>query len=156
MYIASQILIATLTTTPATDGVRDVCDIVDRRTGTPTICKPYKQGAPVFDANVCCAGSTCFPSTSGQCQSGESLCYCGLGEQKPTGEVVCYFEVPNYCDVHPCGTSVTPAPQEGSICCNEGICWEDQTGSNNCEVDDIYWCSNGVSNPDGTITCFDD
>jgi len=155
MYIASQLLIATLTTTPAVDGVRDLCDVVHRKTGTPTICKPHKEGAPIYNANVCCSGSTCFPTSSGRCQSGESLYYCGLGEQIPTGEVACYFEVPEYCDLHPCRSSITPPPLEIPLCCNEGVCWEHQTGANDCELQDLFWCAEGVSNADGTVTCLE-
>jgi hypothetical protein len=154
MNTATQLLIAILMTTPATDGVRDLCDVVHRLTGAPTICKPHKEGAPVYDANVCCAGGTCF-ATSGSCQDGEVLYYCGLGKPLPRKEVECYFEVPNYCDVHACMSSLTPPPQEIPICCSQGLCWE-STSAKDCELNDIYWCSSGVSNPDGTITCLDE
>src|SRR5690606_1316021 len=155
MYIASQLLIATLTTTPAVDGVRDLCDVVHRKTGTPTICKPHKEGAPIYNANVCCSRSMCFPTSRGRCQSGESLYYCGLGEQNPAGAVDCYFEVSEYCDVFPSTPMISPPPMENSICCHDGLCWPD-TGPADCEVTDIYFCYSGMSNADGTITCLDE
>lgn len=157
MNIVIQLLIASLSTTPAAvAGVADLCDVVHRRTGVPTICKPHEEGAPVYNANVCCAGRTCFPSSSSGCKGREVLYYCELGEQQVTGEVDCYFEIPSYCEVYPCATSVTPPPLEMSLCCNEGVCWEHRTGNNDCELDDLYWCTSGMSNADGTITCLDE
>ena len=155
MYIANKLLIATITTiVPAMTGANDLCGVVDRVTGTPTICEPHKQGAPIYDAEVCCAGSTCYPAGGG-CQGGEVLYYCSLGEVTPTGEVACYFEVPEYCDVFPCQPTVAPPPLNIPICCNQGVCWE-HVFPNDCEVNDIKWCSSGVSNSDGTITCLDE
>jgi hypothetical protein len=155
MFIATQLLIASLNTTPAMTGVGDLCDVVDRRTGTPTICEPHKEGAPVYNANVCCAGSTCFPTSAGGCSSGESLYYCGLGEQTSTGTVSCYFEVPDYCNVYSCGTGVAPYPWEGGICCQYDYCLEITPYSAPCPPEDIYYCSSLVSNADGSVTCVD-
>jgi hypothetical protein len=156
MNIATQLLITTLITSPASTGVRDLCEVVHRETGVPTICQPHKQGAPVYDAEVCCAGGSCFAATGSACQAGEVLYYCGLGHDLVAGETACYFEVPSYCDLFACDRSYSPTPQEGTICCNQGICWEYQVGTNGCEIGDIYWCGDGITNPDGTVTCLDD
>lgn len=156
MYIATQLLIASINITPAMAGVPDLCDIVDPSTGTPTICAPHKEGAPIYKANVCCTGSTCFPTVRNRCPSGQSLYYCGLGEQAPTGAVDCYFEVPDYCDVHICPSMVAPFPWESEICCQWGYCFEITPYSDPCHIDDIYSCGDLVSNADGSVTCVDD
>jgi hypothetical protein len=156
MNIATQLLITTLITSPASTGVRDLCEVVHRETGVPTICQPHKQGAPVYDAEVCCAGGSCFAASYSACREGEVLYYCGLGEDLVTGEVACYFEVPSYCDVFACDLAVAPHPQQGSMCCNQGICWNYRPSGNDCEIGDLYWCNSGMSNADGTVTCLDD
>jgi hypothetical protein len=155
MSIAIKLLLTILTTTtPTSVEVHDLCDVVHRETEAPTICQPHEEGAPVFDANVCCAGRSCFKTTAG-CQTGESLYYCELGEASATGEVSCYFEVQSYCDVHPCVVEYVPFPQKGSICCSQGICWDHVIGSDSCELNDIYFCGSVVCNADGTVTCID-
>jgi hypothetical protein len=156
MPIPTSLLITILTTTPATDGVRDLCDVVDRLTGTPTICRPHPEGAPIYDGNVCCVGSACVPASGGQCRERETLYHCQLGELTTTGPVACWFEVPEYCDVFACESQIAPPPHAGTICCNQGVCWSYQVGTNNCELGDIFWCTSGVTNLDGTVTCLDD
>jgi hypothetical protein len=156
MYIATQLLIASLNTTPAMTGVPDLCDIVDPSTGTPTICKPHKEGAPIYNANVCCTGNACIPTSSSRCPSGRSLYYCGLGEQTPTGAVNCYFEVPDYCEVHACPMGIATVPWEAEICCQWDWCLEIGVYSDLCPIEDIYSCASLVSNPDGSVTCVDD
>jgi hypothetical protein len=70
--------------------------------------------------------------------------------------VSCYFEVPDYCDVFPCAPGFQTWPQAYDMCCPPGQdCWHTDEFSNDCEIEDIYWCSDGVSNQDGTVTCFD-
>lgn len=139
MYIATQLLIASINITPAMAGVPDLCDIVDPSTGTPTICAPHKEGAPIYKANVCCTGSTCFPTVRNRCPSGQSLYYCGLGEQAPTGAVDCYFEVPDYCDLHPCEVSFSPPIWEDTICCHWGVCTAVTLNSSECPIEDLYY-----------------
>jgi hypothetical protein len=34
-----------------------------------------------------------------------------------------------------------------------GVCWPIE-GTNDCEGGEILWCDEGVSNEDGTVTCF--
>ncbi|MFO7564964.1 MAG: hypothetical protein R6X02_20130 [Enhygromyxa sp.] len=156
MNITTKLLIATLTTTPAADGVRDLCDVVHRKTGSPTICKPHKEGAPIYDAQVCCSGSSCFPAPRGRCGSDERLYYCGLGEQVSTGEVDCYFEVPDYCDVHRCPSQIAPHPWGAVVCCQYNWCLEVTVyWPHACAPDDLYFCASLVSNVDGSVTCVD-
>jgi hypothetical protein len=69
--------------------------------------------------------------------------------------VSCYFEVPDYCDVFPCAPGFQTWPQANLMCCHAGDCWNHDDGANDCEVEDVYWCGDGVTNQDGTVTCFD-
>ncbi|NJK31082.1 MAG: hypothetical protein HC927_00970 [Deltaproteobacteria bacterium] len=134
-----------------TDVAPDACSVTHRQSGYPTICEPHPFGAPVYAQTICCAGGTCFPSAGG-CQDGEQLFGCELGDVDETGRAHCYFEVPEYCDVHTC------PPGEGGwatyLCCMGDVC-ELQPGWAEC-MGKILWCYNGVSNDDGTVTCLDD
>ena len=146
-------LFATLTATSGQPS--DLCDIVYTDTGRPVFCEPHPDGAPRWDKAVCCNDAGCVASRSGSCSTGRKAYYCELGEVWASGEVSCYFEVPDYCDVFPCAPGFQTWPQAAGMCCNEGVCWNSDGSSNDCEMDDIYWCNDGVSNQDGTVTCFD-
>ena len=157
MYITLELLLSIIPfITPTTETVRDLCDVVYRTTGTPVLCQPHRYSAPVLDAEVCCAGKSCFRATAGQgCEDGESRYYCELGEVRSTGEVSCFFEVPDFCEAFSCPQGYQAPPLETYMCCNNGVCWTILSGSNGCELGDIYWCYSGVTNEDGTVTCFD-
>jgi hypothetical protein len=136
----------------------DRCDIVYSDTGRPIFCEPH-SAPPRWDAAVCCSDAGCVPAKSGACSSGLQAQYCELGKLSGDGSVRCYFEVPDYCDVFDCEPSleVQLDPQAYGMCCPEGgPCWPTAGGLNDCEVDDLIWCNNGCTNPDGTTTCFDD
>lgn len=149
MYIAAKILLTYLAPLTAPD----LCDVVHPYTGTPTICTPHEDGAPVYDADVCCTDGTCTPTTTtGKCVTGQKRFYCELGEIDALGIVSCYFEVPNYCDVFPCGLEVGISPQEDTICCVYGIC---TPYSDVCEAANVYHCNSVQDNGDGTVTCLD-
>jgi hypothetical protein len=156
MFIKIQVLLtlfATLTLT--SKGPSDLCDIVYTDTGRPILCEPHRDGAPVYDDTVCCDDYSCVPARDGACAVGESF-YCELGEVwEASGEVSCYFEVPDYCDVFPCAPGFQSQPQSVTMCCSQGICWSTYPGANDCELDDIFWCQDGVTNEDGTATCLD-
>ena len=147
-------LFATLTPTSAAP--RDLCDLVYTDTGKPILCQPHRDGAPSYDDTVCCSERSCVPARKGSCLA-ENLFFCELGELEATGEVSCYFEVPDYCDVFPCASEpgFQPQPIREPMCCHEGVCWPTSAGANDCELEDILWCQSGVSNPDGTVTCLD-
>ena len=72
-----------------------------------------------------------------------------------TNEVSCFVEVPNYCDLYPCKPGYSPHPQPYMMCCQYGVCWHYTTGGD-CTYGDISWCSSGVTNEDGTVTCLDE
>jgi Tfp pilus assembly protein PilW len=158
MSITIKLLLSFITTTsPTTADIRDLCDIVDRETGIPLRCELHREGAPVFNGNVCCSATSCVPASS-TCTAA-SLYFCELGEQHADGRVSCYVEVPSYCEVFACPSApggFQPQPIETAMCCSQGICWHTVSGSADCEFDDIYYCGSGVTNADGTVTCLDD
>jgi hypothetical protein len=155
MLIKLQVLLTFFATLPPTSGSPpDLCDVVYTDTGKPILCEPHRDGAPVYDDTVCCEGRTCVPARGGLCAVGKPF-YCELGEVRPTGEVSCYFEVPEFCEVFPCKPGFQTQPQANPMCCYEGVCWNLFGDGYDCEIQDIYWCDDGVTNQDGTITCFD-
>ena len=157
MSIKIQVLLSLFATLTSSSGAPpDLCDIAYTDTGRPIFCEPHRDGAPVYDDTVCCDGHSCIPSRQGSCAvETRAPYYCELGEVKATGEVSCYFEVPDYCEAFPCAPGFQSHPQRAFMCCNAGICWNTFTDSNDCEPKDIFWCQDGVTNPDGTMTCFD-
>ena len=154
MNITTLLLLA-LFSTPLLGEVEDLCDITNPDTDTPVRCEPHQDGAPIYDEPVCCDAASCYRSDGGWCPDSLQSYYCELGEVLASDEVACYFEVADYCDVFPCAPSYQTLPQSYSMCCNQGICWHYISGSGECELLDIYWCSDGVSNMDGTVTCLD-
>jgi hypothetical protein len=146
-------LFATLTAPTVKLG--DVCNLVHTNTGTPVLCEPHPDGAPRYDGTVCCNGDTCIKGDAGTCLADRKPYYCELGQLWASGEVSCYFEVPAYCDVFPCAPSFQTWPQANDMCCHDGECWTPNTELSDCEIEDIYWCDDGVTNQDGTVTCFD-
>jgi hypothetical protein len=153
MYIAAKILLTYLAPLLAAPTAPDLCDVVHPVTGTPEICVPHEDGAPVYDADVCCTDGTCTPARGGTCVTGQKRFYCELGEVNALDVVSCYFEVPNYCDVVPCELDVGGAPQEAKICCEFGICTLYASGS--CDAANVYHCNSVQNNADGTVTCLD-
>ena len=150
------ITIITLFGTLSGTGLPNVCDSTNPDTGTPILCDPYHAEAPVWDDTVCCDNNNCtVPNALGQCPADRKARYCEFGEQWADNSVSCYFVVPNVCDVFPCEPGFNPWPEQNTMCCYEGICWHLWADDNDCEVWDIYWCSDGVTNQDGTVTCFD-
>lgn len=155
MTIITLIIVAATSTAPG-QPLADLCDLAYTSTGTPTFCEPHPDGAPHYDDTVCCDTQGCVIARAGSCDEKRKPYYCELGEVWASGEVTCYFEVPSYCDVFPCEPGFQTWPQELYLCCYEGICWELSPSGDNCEPLNIYWCQDGVSNPDGTITCLDE
>ena len=157
MFTITTLLLTLFATGPSLWGTAgDLCGIVHPDTGTPLRCSPHPEGAPLYDGTVCCNDTTCFESEGGPCFDGEVLYSCELGKVSASKEVTCFFEVPTYCEVFPCDPGYQTQPQANGMCCVNGICWniyDDDPGS--CEVQDIYWCDDGVTNLDGTVTCFD-
>lgn len=150
--ITQHIILSLMTLSP------DVCEVVARETQTPTICQPHLEGtAPTLDEDICCAGGQCYALGSG-CGSTETQYYCALGTIDVTGEATCYWEVPNACDAqhYTCEQTINPPPSEEKVCCpaSEDVCWPFESPSQ-CDVGDVFICLNGVTNTDGTVTCFE-
>lgn len=153
MYIATKVLLTFLSTFSSPD----LCDVVHERTGEPTICSPHAEGAPVYDAEVCCQGSSCVAAT-GECATPQKRFYCELGEINAAGLVSCYWEVPHYCDVYECDDQleIDILPQNAKLCCPDGQpCTILVPEQGNCLPEDIFICDNVVSNGDGTVDCVD-
>jgi len=155
MSIITQTIFTLFAIVGPSTGLIDLCDVVHPDTGTPTLCEAHPEGAPRYDDVVCCDDAVCFEQDTRGCLDGEQPYYCELGDVSTTGVVSCYFEVPSYCDVFPCAPGYQTQPEGAFMCCNGGVCWTIYPSSGDCELDDIYWCDDGVSNEDGTVTCFD-
>jgi hypothetical protein len=151
MYIATQVLLTFLSTFTAPD----LCDVVDETTGTPTICIPHADGAPVYNADLCCRDGKCVPKIGDACITGQKRFYCELGEVDAVGKFSCYFEVPNYCDVFPCELEINSPEQEETICCVNGICTPYIGSAGTCDEANVYQCESVKENPDGTVECLD-
>ena len=119
--------------------------------------------APVLDAEVCCnieadTASCWLPNREGNCKMG-SKWYCEHGEELASG-VVCYRPYPDACELGYCVQTPTlpPEVQEDLLCCNPGACQGIAPADMmDCEGlgGTITWCHDGMSNVDGTVTCFD-
>lgn len=155
MFSTSQILITLIAMISMDNAsIPDLCDTVSPRTGTPSRCEPHYAGAPLFDDLACCDTDSCRPLSGSDCDTDEKLVYCELGELHSTGELSCYFEVPNYCDISPCDAWIGIRPEPGYVCCNSlGGCWP--AYHDECFMENIFWCDFGTSNNDGSMTCYD-
>jgi hypothetical protein len=151
MYIAAKILLSYFASLSAPD----LCDVVNTSTGSPTICRPHAEGAPVYNGDVCCTGSSCVKPIQGACPAPKQRFYCELGRVTMVG-VICYFEVPDYCTVFPCELDIKAGidPQEDTICCENGDC-ESYGGGGTCLPENVYHCNALQDNGDGTVTCLD-
>ena len=154
MNVITHLLLALFTIPALGEGLENLCDIVDPDTGVPTRCELHPDGAPVLDEAVCCNASSCYESEDGWCPDVLQPYQCDLGVVLASKEVRCYVEVPSYCELFPCHPGYQPQPESYMMCCNQGVCWHFNHGDA-CELDDLFWCGDGVSNEDGTVTCFD-
>lgn len=146
--------VATTIAPAATSGPPDLCGILDQY-GDPVRCNAVGPGmAPLWDNQVCCDARRCWaPSTTG-CYSGTRTYYCENAVlDAASGRIDCVYEVPSYCEVHPCGPGdITAPPLENAICCHDVGCYDHEGGP--CGGIEV-WCGKGVSNEDGTVTCLD-
>ena len=160
-----------LTTSP------DLCaDVYVDATGQPytdavgqtwsRFCEWTGPSAPVLDLEVCCdiSGDDAWcslPDGNGRCSTG-SKAYCEYGEVTAANGVVCYQPFPSICEFGFCGDVLPPegGPVEAATCCwANGACVEIETTVDivSCGLLGGYsgYCDEGVTNDDGTITCFD-
>jgi hypothetical protein len=168
-------LLTTLLTTFATQSPELCEDVYLDATGAPLTdafgqtysryCEWTGPEAPIWDADVCCTidddGAHCSqPLTSGRCETGLKM-YCEYGAALGDGGVICYQPFPSMCDAGLCveAPDSPPPTQAGLACCSDGgPCYP-------LADDDILdcidgggygiFCHDGMSNTDGTITCYD-
>lgn len=138
----------------STGGLPDLCAELDEY-GDPLRCNAVGPGmAPLWDDKACCDGRRCYaPSSTGACWTGTHAYWCESAVLDATGALDCVYEVPSYCDVHPCGPGdLTAPPLKHAICCHDVGCYDHEGGL--CGGVEV-WCGKGVSNEDGTVTCLD-
>lgn len=128
-------------------------------TSIPSACTYTGPDAPVLDATVCFGsafGIRLMGSSS--CPTGSWPYYLDYGEviDPITNQVTAYIPLDDACD-HPgiCVDGPPPAGAEPFIMC----CTGNQSGSETCAHGascggTIYYCEDGVCEPDGTVTCF--
>ncbi len=134
---------------------RDLC------TSVPTECEYTGPDAPVLAENVCWSRSTSTATlmTGATCPTGSWPYAVKYGVVDPlSGIVTSFVPLDNACSrpglCQP-GNLAPPNTTTGAMCCVEGICWP-LAGTNGCEGGELLLCLNGVSNDDGTVTCFDE
>jgi hypothetical protein len=169
------IILSTLLSTFST-AVPNLCDYVHLdASGTPItdsvgqtlsrFCKWTGPDAPVWNANVCCTfdanGAACTKTNSrGSCSTGKKH-YCEHGEAV-AGGVICYQPFPSMCDAGLCidAPEIIPEAQMSSTytaCCMtiDGPCHLiEALAVFDCEGE-ILACNYGMSNPDGSVECWD-
>jgi hypothetical protein len=125
-------------------------------------CQWTGPNVPVLDSDVCCvldedSAACTLPNRYGRCSVGVKR-YCKYGQASSAG-VVCYQPFQDACQAGFCVQmpEVPPPVQADLACCNGGGCVPIATQElDECEeTGTITWCSDGVTNDDGTITCFD-
>ncbi|KIG18203.1 hypothetical protein DB30_01707 [Enhygromyxa salina] len=120
--------------------------------GYPLYCELTGPDAPWWDDEVCCSGAKCVEVGTAGCPDDLQKYSCRHAEIDTRGQVTCLFEVPSYCDDHSCPAGFQPQPQSMVICCYAEGCFD---STDIYCYGDAYWCDSGVSNLDGTVTCFD-
>ncbi len=133
---------------------QDLCSSV------PTACEYTGPTAPVLAVNVCWFRSTSTTKlmTGATCPTGSASYFVKYGLVDPLSQVVTGFvplqdacTVPGLCSA---GYLAPPTTQEAPMCCAGDVCWP-HVGGTPCEGELLY-CSNGVTNEDGTVECFDE
>ncbi len=137
---------------------KDAHAYADLCSSIPGECEYTGPTAPVLAANVCWSRttSTARLMTGATCPSGSFAYFLKYGVVDPFTSIVTGFVPLNdACDVGLCAPSyLAPANTwPGVMCCIEGVCWPGD--GSHCEGE-LLFCSNGVSNEDGTVECFDE
>ncbi len=133
---------------------RDLCSSV------PSACEYSGPSAPVLAVDVCWsrATSTSTLMTGATCPTGSWPYAVKYGLVDPLSLVVTGFvpledacSRPGLCSpgyLAPVGT------WSEAMCCIDGNCWPHHT-IGGCEGE-LFYCSNGATNDDGTVECFDE
>lgn len=138
---------------PYTDSIGQTLSLYCRWTG---------PDVTVLDSDICCvldqnSAACTLPDSNGRCSIGVKR-YCEYGQANSAG-VVCYQPFQDACAAGFCVKmpELPPPTQADLACCNPGGCVPIATDQQDeCEESGtITWCFDGVSNADGTVTCFD-
>lgn len=129
-------------------------------TSIPSACMYTGPDAPQLNANVCYGSALGIRLMGGgSCPTGSWPYYVAHGEvvNPVTNAVAAYIPLDDACD-HPgiCVDGPPPGGAQPFIMC----CTGNQSGSETCINGatcggTIYYCNDGVCEPDGTVTCFD-
>jgi len=154
----------TLSALPANASSPDRCATLGSD-GYPALCEPIAEDlAWYWDGEVCCDAAGCELLTTRACATGTQTYSCEYATVDVFGNATCQFVVPRYCELNQDCRSTAELPEtlppqytwgpfESAICCfNTGDCYPPEGGP--CGGF-LTWCDNGVSNSDGTVTCFD-
>ena len=124
-------------------------------TSVPSACEYVPNvNVPVLNANVCYSSTGLKLKGTASCPTGSWPYYVDYGEvvNPITNAVEAYIPLDNACDV--AGLCLEYAPHSGGqsapMCCDEEYTCYPTTGCGGT----IWWCHDGVTNVDGTVTCF--
>lgn len=127
----------------------------------PSVCTYTGPNAPTLAADVCFGSAIGIRlKGTGACPSGSWPYYLDYGEvvNPITNQVAAYIPLNDACDQPGlCVEGPPPAgAQEHAMCCTGNSSGEGQTCVNGASCGGTLWfCFDGVSNEDGTVTCFD-
>lgn len=134
---------------------RDLC------TSVPGECEYTGPDAPVLAANVCWFRSTATTRlmTGATCPTGGWPYFVKYGMVDTlTLEVTGFVPLEDACTVPGlCSPGYLAPPNSwtsAAMCCIGDLCWP-STAPEPC-AGELLYCSNGVTNEDGTVECFDD
>ncbi|MFO7562277.1 MAG: hypothetical protein R6X02_06510 [Enhygromyxa sp.] len=153
--LALPTLALTILLTPADAGAkpRDLC------TSVPSVCTYTGPNVPVLAAEVCYGPTTGLRlKGTAPCPSGSWPYFVETGEfvDPLTNEVVAYVPLDDACSQPELCVDAPPRsdPQQLPMCCDaDYVCTHAVTNCNG-SGEILYYCEDGVSNADGTITCF--
>ncbi|EDM77450.1 hypothetical protein PPSIR1_38084 [Plesiocystis pacifica SIR-1] len=130
---------------------RDLCD-------SARVCEYTAPNAPVLNADVCLDGTGQVRLKGPKpCAIGSVPFHARYGEVYDTLNqlVLAYVPLEDAC-AQPglCSSAADydspPLTESEAICCIGAICWPGSTCGGT-----LFWCYDGVSNEDGTVTCFE-
>ena len=133
---------------------RDLCGSV------PSACEYTGPDAPVLAAVVCWERSTSTARlmTGASCPTGSWPYFAKYGVVEPLTQTVTAFQPlddacsrPGLCQP---GILAPPTTTGAVMCCFGDTCYP--AGGDECYGGELFYCSFGASNDDGTITCFDE
>ena len=128
-------------------------------TSVPAACTYTGPDAPYLKADACYGSATGIRLMSGgACPTGSWPYFVDAGEvvDPITGEVAAYIPLDDACERPGLCVEGPPPPgtQEEPICCDQDYVCTSASGPCGAGYS-VWFCHDGVSNDDGTVTCFD-